>query len=525
MNKPIDDLFEQARASLQADMPLENVETLIQRSTGSTSIWTWKTIISSMSIIGIIIAITLGSLLMTSADTPIAEANSLPLYSTLILKESSLVEPTVSPLKITDQTLYFASSDSMPPMPVAPPSRPPVAVPAPPAPPIPPVPPALDRSSFLDSLGPKKTFTEYTLEIRKDNSERELKALQQELERYGITLQILQLKYNSDQTIKRFKGRFETDSLFCSTEMSEHEFDIQGAFKSMQFTFRVADEKNLKYLKIQSDDFEQTIECYDDEVLIDRVKAEAAAKIAQRAMYSAERQMQQAQREAEAAQRLLQLTHQEAARSRANILRLKADNLSFMTEQQFLKNFPHTGNNVRVFQGQDLDSVPINIEFPIDIKNIRFFTEEQFLDSFPRKEWFEKGNFSLDSMPSVGFRFKDLELQLESLERLVDEDWINVDSFFLKNKLKDYSNELRFQLDNTRLDLEKLLQDRSKTQRLLEREVEIDVQQLLEEHQLLKMDEESLEKQAKQLQEEAKRLQQRAKEMKKEAKKRAKAKR
>jgi hypothetical protein len=467
MNKPIDDLFEQARASLKANMPLEQVEKLVQHSAGTASFWTWKMIISSMSIIGIIIAITVGSFLTITPPPPTAEqpqtvvntiSNSSPVYKITEPNTLPILEDSSSPSSFVNHTWF--QEEAAQPIPVA----------------------SLGASTtaLLDSLGPKKTFTEYTLEIRKDNSEKELKALQQELKNYGIKLQIQQLNYHPDNTIKRFKGRFETDSLFCSTQMSQHEFDIQGAFKSMQFTFRVANEKELKYLKIQSDDFEETIECYDDNVLSSTAQAKRIAKETERAMRLAERRLFQVQIEKEMAQRQMQMAMREAERSRANILRLKADSIQIWTQKP---------NERRVF-----------------IQHL-----------------------NVDSTQNIKFLFKDLEEQLESLDVLTEEGLLDMDSILLKNTLKNYSNELRFELENTRLDLQKELDEHLRFQKAIEieveeeveRAVELELKKVLEEHEIEVFDTDDkayLENKADSLEAEAKRLRKEAKKLKKLAK-------
>lgn len=294
--------------------------------------------------------------------------------------------------------------------------------------------------------------------------------MQKELQRYGITLTIQQLNYNPDQTIKRFKGRFETDSLFCSTQMNEHEFDIQGSFKSMQFTFRVANEKELKYLKIQSDDFEQTIECYDDKVLTSSMQAERAARLAERQLFFA-------QREAENAQRLMHLAQEGAARSRANILRLKADSIHFMTQQQFEANFP-----------------------------------AQVLRQHPMLS---------DSVYNLEIYFDKLNTELEVLERITNSDWFKMDSLLLRNSLQDQSSELRFQIENIRLDIEKDLQKRLQKEQGRERGLEREIEMLLERKGKEKLEERSaleLELEAATMEAEAKRLKKAAKALKKAAK-------
>lgn len=485
MNKqPIDDLFEQARASLKANMPLENVEQLLQSSAGSPSKWTWKKIISSMSIIGIIITIITGSFLVSPSSTTSVATKTLPLYPPVITEEANLLESNFITINELDKNNKPIAQDSTPPPPVAPPVVAPLPPLAPFAPTAPPMPPSIPNpSNFLDSLGPKKTFTEYTLEIKKDNSERELKALQEELENYGIKLKIQELTYHPDQTIRRFKGKFETDSLFCSTQMQEHEFDIQGAFKSMQFTFRVADEKNLKYLKIQSEDFEETIECYDDKVLSSSAQAQKIAQEVELAMRVAEKKMHQVQREAELARRELQQAQKEAARSLANILRLQADSVKSVSREELLAKYPNM---------------------------------EKILEK----------NLLLDSTEHVEIYLGNLEAQLDFFKQLAKEDWPNLDSFLLEKPLPNYPEDWRLELENTRLDIEQDIQERLILQKELEKESikrRMETRQLLEELEVeLEVEGRTLEEEAAQLEKEAKILIKEAKRLKKEAKKKAK---
>ena len=461
MNKPIDDLFEQARASLKANMPLEQVEKLVLHSAGTTSFWTWKMIISSMSIIGIIIAITVGSFLTSPKHPPTAE-QSTDFVNTITDNNASAYSIT-SKITQTNPSNFLEDSSSLL-----------VAAsffdtPSPQT-----IPLNASATALLDSLGPKKTFTEYTLEIRKDNSEEELKALQEELKNYGIKLNIQQLSYNSDNTIERFKGRFETDSLFCSTQMSQHEFDIQGAFKSMQFTFRVANEKELKYLKIQSDDFEETIECYDDRIISSSAQAERVARAAEESMRAAERQLFLMQNQQRAAERRMEMAMREAERSRANILRLKEDSIFFWTQK-------------------------------------------------PKEREFVIQHLSTDSTKDITIFFQNLEEQLESLEGLTEEGLFEMDTFLLKSTLKNYSNELRFEIENTRLNLQKELQEQLRLQDAIEEEVENELKKVFEDYEIQKLlnnnEEAYLENKADSLEAEAKRLQKEAKRLKKLAKK------
>lgn len=484
MNKqPIDDLFEQARASMKANMPLENVEKLLQSSAGAPSKWTWKKIISSMSIIGIIITLSIGNILLTPSKNSSVNTKTLPLYPAVITQEALLLESNFIAIHELEENNTPITKDSTPPNPPAP-VFPPVVAPLPPlAPAAPPAPPVISRPpSFLDSLGPKKTFTEYTLEIKKDNSEKELKALQKELGRYGIDLKIQQLTYHPDQTIKRFKGKFETDSLFCSTQLQEHEFDIQGAFKTMQFTFRVADEKNLKYLKIQSDDFEETIECYDDKVLSNSAQAKKIAQEAELAMRVAEQKMHHAHREAELSRQKLKLAQQEAAQSIAHILSLNADSVRTISREEFLAGFPN------------------------------------------KKELFEKGFFP-DSIGDVNVYYGNAKAQVEFFKQLAKRDWPNMDSLFSKSALPQLSDEVHLELEKARLEVERelqeLLQQREQMELELERKI-ANEKRLKEMEAAVELDSKNLEKVATELEEEAKRLKKEAKRLKKEAKKKAK---
>jgi hypothetical protein len=94
--------------------------------------------------------------------------------------------------------------------------------------------------------------------------------------------------------------------------MNDYEFDISGAFKSMEFIFRVADNKNLKYLKIQSEDFEETIECYDDEVISSTQEARKLNRQIQEEMARAQEDMANAQQEIAKAQEQMARMKKEA---------------------------------------------------------------------------------------------------------------------------------------------------------------------------------------------------------------------
>ena len=278
----LDHLFDQARQSLKADMPVTQVRKLIHKQ-ASPSLWTnQKFWIMSTSLIGIIALSSLFFWNSSEQPTTIAAANTT----------TKITTPKLSNEKPPTTTIRAARPDNLP---------------------LPIINPILaktidntnltaPKASFtrvaetqLDSLGPKESFTEYTLEIKKENSEQEIKKLKSELAQYGIHMDVKILTYNNENNIKRFKGQFKTDSLFCGSNMSNYEFDVSGSFKKMQFTFRVANNKNLKYLKIQSDDFEETIECYDDEVIANAQEAQKINERIQDEMRNAEEAMVKAQ--------------------------------------------------------------------------------------------------------------------------------------------------------------------------------------------------------------------------------------
>jgi len=313
MNKNLDHLFEQTRQSMQSEMPLEEVQKLIHGQ-ASPSLWTNQKIwIMSTSIIGILtisLVCWLNSYNQPTSITvietpnqssPIIQQNKLPEQHTVVLQEAVpdniplpiLNKETISPNPITLASFDHSSKENITPK----------------------------KATKLDSLGPKKTFTEYKLEIKKENSEQEIKKLKTELSNYGIHMEVKILNYDSDNKIKRFKGQFKTDSLFCGSTMNDYEFDISGSFKSMEFIFRVADNKNLKYLKIQSENFEETIECYDDEVISSTQEAREINRQIHEEMAKAQQEMANAQEEMANAQ-------MEIARAQEEMARIKVEEYS-----------------------------------------------------------------------------------------------------------------------------------------------------------------------------------------------------
>lgn len=330
MNKNLDHLFEQARKSMQSEMPLEEVQQLIHGQ-ASPSLWTNQKIwIMSTSILGIL---TIGIVCWfnsynhptpTTATTIPKENPSFAQQAksseqhTIVLQDAvpdNIPLPILNKENITPNALTLAAveNDNSKTNSVA------------------------KKASKLDSLGPKKTFTEYTLEIKKENSEEEIKKLKAELSNYGIHMEVKILNYDTDNKIKRFKGQFKTDSLFCGSTMNDYEFDISGAFKSMEFIFRVADNKNLKYLKIQSDNFEETIECYDDEVISSSQEARKISRQMHEEMAKTQEKMANAQ--------------QEMARFQEEIARLQRENHTKnkikRLEQLGLTNWDEIDKNIK----------------------------------------------------------------------------------------------------------------------------------------------------------------------------------
>lgn len=342
MNKDLDHLFEQARKSMQSEMPFEEVQGLIHGQ-ASPSLWTKKTTwIMSTSIISILtISIVCWfnnynqptSTIATESSkepAPIFQQNS-PKQHILSIKEASSDN---IPLPILNQentvpnpVILTSLGETM-----------------------------IDKEATkLDSLGPKKTFTEYKLEIKKENSEQEIKKLKSELANYGIHMNVQVLDYDNNNKIKRFKGKFKTDSLFCGSTMNDYEFDISGAFKSMEFIFRIADNKNLKYLKIQSENFEETIECYDDEVISSTQEARKLNLIMQEEMAEVQREMAEAQEEMANAQ-------QEIARAQEEMFRLKKEEHSKNNEIRLKKSGLINWAKIE----SDIDKAMENVEFELE---------------------------------------------------------------------------------------------------------------------------------------------------------------
>lgn len=349
MNKDLDHLFEQARKSMQSEMPLEEVQGLIHGQ-ASPSLWTKKiTWIMSTSIISILtigIACWFNHYNQPTTNTATTAENSkepavtlqqnLPQQQLVTIKEArpdNIPLPTLNSETTVPNSIVLASS-------VKDNSKASLGT---------------KKTTKLDSLGPKKTFTEYKLEIKKENSEQEIKKLKSELANYGVHMNVQVLDYDNNNKIKRFKGKFKTDSLFCGSTMNNYEFDISGAFKSMEFIFRVADDKNLKYLKIQSENFEETIECYDDEVISSTQEARKLNQIMQEEMAEVQREMAEAQEEMANAQ-------QEIARVQEEMFRLKKEEHSKNNEIRLKKSGIINWAKIE----SDIDKAMENVELELE---------------------------------------------------------------------------------------------------------------------------------------------------------------
>jgi hypothetical protein len=318
MNKDLDHLFEQARKSMQSEMPLEEVQGLIHGQ-ASPSLWTTKTIwIMSTSIIGIL---TIGITCWFNSynhptsitKTETSKISSLALEQNKSLDEHPFILQDAAPDNIPLPILKEGNSTAKPVVLASSEKENTTAnIPT-------------KKATKLDSLVPKKTFTEYKLEIKKENSEQEIKKLKSELSNYGIHMDVQILNYDTNNKIKRFKGKFKTDTLFCGSTMKDYQFDISGAFKSMEFIFRVADNKNLKYLKIQSENFEETIECYDDEVISNTQEARKISRQIQKEMAKSQEEMAKSQEEMDRSQEEMAIAQKEMANAQQEIARAQEE--------------------------------------------------------------------------------------------------------------------------------------------------------------------------------------------------------
>lgn len=413
MNKDLDHLFEQARKSMQSEMPLEEVQGLIHGQ-ASPSLWTKKTTwIMSTSIIGIL---TIGIACWFNGynqPTSIAATETSKESSFILQQNSSPKQPLLN--------VQEAIPDNIP-LPLLNQEDKIIA----PSIPSPKEPSKTDLETKtrtkLDSLGPKKTFTEYTLEIKKENSEQEIKKLKTELSNYGIHMDVKILDYDNANKIKRFKGKFKTDSLFCGSTMNDYEFDISGAFTSMQFIFRVADDKNLKYLKIQSENFEETIECYDDEVISSTQEARKLNRQIQEEMAKAQEEMANAQEEMANAQ-------QEMARAQEKISQMEKEtsserNIIYLDDQQIL-NWDKIEN--------DIEMVIENVEFRLEDVN-----EEV-------RSALEDVNVSLWDKNLK----KDMKILQKDLAKMRIDIELQVKERFKKHKTRRNKNKDLFRLEET----------------------------------------------------------------------------
>jgi hypothetical protein len=459
MNKDLDHLFEQARKSMQSEMPLETVQGLIHGQ-ASPSLWTKKTTwIMSTSIIGILtISIfcwfnnynhptliketeTSKKALFTLQETA-SKPHILTIQNT---KPDNIPLPVLSEETIAANPALLASSDKEP-------SKTNLAP---------------KKATKLDSLVPKKTFTEYKLEIKKENSEQEIKKLKSELSNYGIHMDVQILDYDTNNKIKRFKGQFKTDSLFCGSTMNDYQFDISGAFKSMAFIFRVADNKDLKYLKIQSENFEETIECYDDEVISNTQEARKISRQIQQEIAIAQREMDKSQKEMATAQIEMANVQQEIARAQKELNQFREER--------------HTKD---------------------EIKHLERRLEKNALINWDKIE------------ADIEKAMKNVEIGLEDVNEDLMKTLENMEVILLDKNFKEDMKILQKDLAKMRLDIEREVIDQVKKNRLGERENE----RTIIERNHRSSDSNARERTATELKEEAASMEETAKELKRAAK-------
>lgn len=482
MNKNLDHLFEQARKSMQSEMPLEEVQQLIHGQ-APLSLWTNQKIwIMSTSIIGIL---TISFLCWLNSEQP------KPSVATNIVQKETVVTKDNSSVNKTTIALKDAMPDNIP-LPILDEKK------------LTPKYPTLvssnettrknisnNKLTSLDSLGPKKTFTEYKLEIKKENSEQEIKKLKSELANYGIHMNIKELSYNNENKIKRFKGQFKTDSLFCGSTMNDYEFDISGAFKSMEFIFRVADNKNLKYLKIQSENFEETIECYDDEVISNTEEARKLSRQMHEEMARAQEEMAKAHDEMVNAQLEMATAQLEIAKAQEEVARLRQDKHLNQVDREAKRFDRDEIVNWEKIEA-DIQQAMENVE--IDLEGIN----EDILDA-------------LDDMEVI-ILDKDFKDDMKVLQKDLAKIRIDIDRE-IREQLKEHrikkTNKRTYEFSDTPASDYRFPDDRQKI--IIEGKTEN-----------LRVKLERRERTAKELKEEAKSMEEAAKKLKKEAKERRK---
>lgn len=462
MNKDLDHLFEQARKSMQSEVPLEAVQGLIHGQ-ASPSLWTKKTTwIMSTSIIGILTVsifcwfnnynnLTSITEMEASKKAPFSLQENTPKQHIVTVQKATpdnIPLPVLSTATVPSNPDLLASADKEP-------SKTDLAP---------------KKATKLDSLVPKKTFTEYKLEIKKENSEQEIKKLKSELSNYGIHMEVQILDYDTNNKIKRFKGQFKTDSLFCGSTMNDYQFDISGAFKSMAFIFRVADNKDLKYLKIQSENFEETIECYDDEVISNTQEARKIGRQIQEEIAIAQKEIDQSQEEMNRSQKEMANAQREIANARQEIDRAQKEMAEFRKER-------HTNNETKHLEQLDFinwDKIEADIE---------------------------------KAMENVEVELKDVNEEL--MDKLENMEVIILDKNFKKDM-----KVLQKDLAKMRLDIEQKVIEKIKKKRLNERE---DKDIIIEKNHR-SSDADTRERTATELKEEAKTMEETAKELKRAAK-------
>lgn len=472
MNKDLDHLFEQARKSMQSEMPLEAVQGFIHGQ-ASPSLWTKKTTwIMSTSIIEILIisifcwfnnynnpsSITETETSKKALFTLQENAPKQHILTVQNAKPDNIPLPVLSAKTAAANPALLASSAKEPSKTNLVPKK----------------------ATKLDSLVPKKTFTEYKLEIKKENSEQEIKKLKSELSNYGIHMDVQILDYDTNNKIKRFKGQFKTDSLFCGSTMNDYQFDISGAFKSMAFIFRVADNKDLKYLKIQSENFEETIECYDDEVISNTQEARKIGRQIQEEIAIAQIEMDKSQEEMNRSQEEMANAQKEMATVQQEIAKAQKELNQFRKER-------HTKDELKNLEELDLinwDKIEADIE---------------------------------KAMKNVEIELKDVN---EDLMKTLE----NMEVIILDKDFKEDMKVLQKDLAKMRVDIEReVIKEHRRDERENERENERMIIERNHEHTIIERnhrssDSDTRERTAEELKEEATTMEETAKELKRAAK-------
>lgn len=462
MNKQeLDKLFEQAKAELRADMPIDDVKELIQKP-ATSSFWKAKNQwIMGTSIFSVV---TISTLLLFNYNfkTNLKNNYKVPKHQLETLKPEHKKEiPSNTQLKpefaishnnpVESLTTPFIKSEAGVQEEKTTPAIPDIAPPT-------------------DSLIPKETFREYSVSIQKNSNMSEIKALEKELAIYGILMHIDELAYDGKKEISSFKGYFDTDELFCGTAIKKHKFNFGSNFQEVQFTFRVAKSaQKLKYFSIQSDNMKNNIECYDDEVISDAAEARKIQEEVAREMVLSKEEMKRAMTEMKRAM-------EEMARNKAEIKR--------SIEKEFKTQM-------------DLEKL-INEEVKTSLEQSLKVMEKELakIDTLKGLEAEELREHLQDLRSDIKIELKDALNEFDKEE--------------MKRELKEAMREMKEGLREAELEMKEEM-------RKMEKKRKIILKEQMEEEDCCEPTPEELEDQAKALKQKAKELKKKAKLKKKEA--------